>query len=214
MTTLLERYGLPPDQIEARSLAYVQAELGDQLPADPVPRAVAARMVYAAGDLALVESIQVHPAAAPAGLTALRARKPVVVDVRMLAVGVASGPLARLDCPVHVALGAPGAAERARAEGITRSAAGLALLASAWTDGIVAVGTAPTALLALLDLLDAGAAPPALVVATPVGFVAAAESKAELVRRDVPWITIVGTRGGAALAAAALNALARLALEG
>lgn len=209
----MARYGLRPDAIEARSLAHVEARLADRLPADPVERAVAARMVYAAGDLALVEAIRIALGAIPAALSALRGARPVIVDVRMLAVAVEGGPLARLGCRVETALMAPGAAEHARTEGITRTAAGLALLAPRWAGAVVAIGTAPTALLALLDLIDAGNPPPAAIIGTPVGFVAAAESKDELMRRAIPYVTVAGTRGGAALAAAALNALGRLALE-
>jgi precorrin-8X/cobalt-precorrin-8 methylmutase len=77
--------------------------------------------------------------------------------------------------------------------------------------GVVVIGTAPTALLAVLDLVDAGEVQPALIVGTPVGFTAAAEAKAELMGRSVPYVTVEGTRGGAALAAAATNALLRLA---
>jgi precorrin-8X/cobalt-precorrin-8 methylmutase len=212
VSTLLARYGLPPAAIEARSLAHVEARLANRLPAAPQERTVAVRMVYAAGDLGLVDAIRISPGAVAAALGALRAARPVVVDVRMLAVAVEGGPLARLGCPVQVALAAPGAAERARAEGTTRAAAGVARLASRWAGATVAIGTAPTALLALLDLLDAGSAPPAIIVGTPVGFVAAAEAKDELMRRAVPYVTVAGTRGGAALAAAALNALGRLAL--
>ena len=211
--TLLARYGLPPAEIAARSLAHVEAQLAARLPADPRERAVVVRMVYAAGDLELADAIRISPSAVVATLGALRDARPVVVDVRMLAVAVKDGPLARLGCPVQAALTATGAAERARADGITRSAAGLARLASRWAGGIVAIGTAPTALLALLDLVDAGRPPPAVVVGTPVGFVAAAEAKDELVRRAIPYVTVAGTRGGAALAAAALNALGRLALD-
>jgi precorrin-8X/cobalt-precorrin-8 methylmutase len=209
---LLARYALPPNEIEARSLAYVQAQLGDRLPADPGARAVATRVVYAAGDLALASALRLHPDAVPAAVAALRTGCPVVLDVRMLSVAVETGPLARLGCPLHVAIAAPGAADRARAQGTTRAAAGLELLAAHWAGAVVAIGTAPTALLALLDLLDAGAPPPAAIVGMPVGFVAAAESKDELTRRTVPYIALAGTRGGAALAAAALNALGHLAL--
>ncbi len=212
MGDLLARWGLPPDEIEARSLAYVEAALAERLPADPDARAVAVRMVYAAGDLTLAPGIHFHPCAVPAAVAALRARRPVVIDARMTAVAVEGGPLARLGCPLAVAVAAPGAAERARRDRTTRTAAGMALLAEQWAGGLVVVGTAPTALLALLDLVDAGASPPAAVVATPVGFVAAAEAKAELERRWLPCVLVRGTRGGAALAAAAVNALARLAL--
>lgn len=213
MTTLLARYGLPPDEIEARSLAHVETQLKTRLPSDPGARAVATRMIYATADLSLAPSIQFGGDLIAAAVGTLRSAQPVVVDVRMLAVAVEHGPLARLGCPVEVALQAPGAAERARADASTVTAAGMAILGPVWAGAIVAVGTAPSALLAMLDLVDAGSPPPAAVIATPVGFVAAAEAKHELTLRAIPYVTVLGTRGGAALAAAALNALGHLALQ-
>lgn len=210
--SLLARYGLPPAEIEARSLAYVEAQLADRLPCDPLARAVVVRMVYAAGDLALVDAIRVHPALGPAALGALRAGAPVVVDGRMVAAGLARPLLHRLGCPVQVAVAAPSAAERARALGTTRAAAGIALLAPLWAGGVVVIGTAPTALLMLLDLVAAGAPAPAAIIGTPVGFVAAAEASAALAATGLPHVTVLGTRGGAALAAAAFNALAARAV--
>jgi precorrin-8X/cobalt-precorrin-8 methylmutase len=209
---LLDRYGLPPAEIEARSLAWVESQLADRLPDHPDERAVAVRIVYAAGDLALFDALRIQPGAVAAAVGALRARRSVVVDVRMLGVAVETGPLARLGCHLFVGIAAAQAAERARIWGTTRSAAGMALLAAHWRDGLLAVGNAPTALLAVLDLLDAGCPPPAAIVGMPVGFVAAAEAKDELLQRGVPAITLAGTRGGAAVAAAAVNALGALAL--
>jgi precorrin-8X/cobalt-precorrin-8 methylmutase len=211
MGHLLARFGLPPAEIEARSLAYVESQLGDRLPAEPALRAVVARMIYAAGDLTLAEAVRFHPGVGEAAIAALCSGRPVVVDVRMVAVAIERGPLARLRCPLHVAVAAPGAAARARAAHATRAAAGMEQLAACWAGGLVAVGTAPTALLALLDLVDTGHPPPAAIVGVPVGFVGAAEAKAELCRRSIPYLTVLGTRGGAALAAAAINALAALA---
>jgi precorrin-8X/cobalt-precorrin-8 methylmutase len=106
------------------------------------------------------------------------------------------------DGPVHVAVEATTATT-----GTTRTAAGLRSLARQLDGGIAVIGNAPTALLTLLDMIDEGATQPALIIGTPVGFVAAAESKQALVERDVPHITIEGTRGGSAIAAAAMNAL-------
>src|SRR5205814_999254 len=88
---LLDRYGLPPADIEARSLAYVEAQLVDRLSDDPGERAVSVRVIYAAGDLALVEALRFQPGAVAAAVGALRARRPVVVDVRMLGAAVESG---------------------------------------------------------------------------------------------------------------------------
>ncbi len=212
MGRLLTQFSLPPKEIEARSLAYVEAQLGERLPTGPALRAVVVRMIYAAGDLTLIDALRFHPQVAEAAIAALCSGRPVVVDVRMVAVAVERGPLARLRCPLHVAVAAPEAAARALAAHTTRAAAGMEQLAACWAGGLVAVGTAPTALLALLDLVDAGHPPPAAVVGVPVGFVGAAEAKAELCRRAIPYLTVLGTRGGAALAAAAVNALAGLAL--
>ena len=104
----------------------------------------------------------------------------------------------------------PEVAARAQLEGTTRSVAAIRELAPHISGAVVAVGNAPTALLALLDLVDAGAVAPALVIGMPVGFVACAESKDELVRRDLPYISILGRRGGSSAAAATVNALLEL----
>jgi precorrin-8X/cobalt-precorrin-8 methylmutase len=98
-------------------------------------------------------------------------------------------------------------AARAQREGTTRSVAALRELAPHLNGAVVAIGNAPTALLALLDLVDQGLASPALIIGMPVGFVACPESKDELMRRPVPYITIPGRRGGSSAAAATVNAL-------
>jgi precorrin-8X/cobalt-precorrin-8 methylmutase len=112
--------------------------------------------------------------------------------------------------PVECTLDGDGVAAAARRRGITRSAAALDLWGAALTGAVVAIGNAPTALFRLLELLDEGAPRPALIVAMPVGFVGAAESKQALIDGDfgVPYIALAGRRGGSALAAATVNALA------
>jgi precorrin-8X/cobalt-precorrin-8 methylmutase len=175
-------------------------------------------MVYASGDLALAGLTRVHPDAVSAGLDAIRAGAAIVCDVRMVAAGLRPS-----DNPVHVAVEAASqichseqaCPERSRTggknplggRGATRSATGIQSLEKELDGGIAVIGNAPTALLALLDLVDDGRCQPALVIGTPVGFVAAAESKQELLKRDLPSITVEGTRGGSAVAAAAMNAL-------
>jgi precorrin-8X/cobalt-precorrin-8 methylmutase len=198
---LMARYGLPPEEIERRSLALVEAAIPSCSGWTSEARQIVKRMVYAGGDLALAGLAHVHQEAVEAGLDALHACAPIICDVRMVAAGLR--PCAS---PIHVAVDV-GVAEA----GVTRAAAGIRALQTELNGGIVVIGNAPTALLALLDLVDQGAGQPALVIATPVGFVAAAESKWELLRRDLPSITIEGTRGGSPLAAAALNALLILA---
>lgn len=209
--SLLARYGLPPGEIERLSLARLEAQAGAALPDEPRARHLARRVLYAAGDPALAPMLRVHPSAASAGVAALRAGAAVVVDVSMVAAGLPREALRRLGCPLVVAIDEPAAAPLAREAGITRSAAAFRLLAPRLGGAVVAIGNAPTALLELLDRLDAGSPPPAVIVGVPVGLVAAAESKDELTHRGVPYATVLGSRGGSPLAAAALNALVELA---
>lgn len=210
--TLVERYVLPPDEIERLSLRRVAAALGPAHQWPAPEREVIHRMVYAAGDPTIATLIRVHSDAVTAGLRALRAGHPIVVDVRMVEVALNHALTARLRCPIHCVIDAPAIAEEARARGLPRAAVAMRALVHEANDGVVVIGNAPTALLSLLDLVDAGAVRPALIIGTPVGFVAAAESKIELATRTVPFITIEGTRGGSALAAAAANALLRMAV--
>ena len=203
----MQRLALAPDEIERRSLALVEAAIPSCSGWTSDAREVVKRMVYAGGDLALAGLAHVHPDAVEAGVEALRAGAPIVCDVRMVAAG-----LRKCANPVHVAIDIPLPPQwERRGEGLTRSAKGMLASQELLNGGIAAIGNAPTALLALLDMVDEGRCQPALVIATPVGFVAAAESKQELLRRDLPAITVEGTRGGSPLAAAALNALLILA---
>ncbi|MFH1485915.1 MAG: precorrin-8X methylmutase, partial [Chloroflexota bacterium] len=107
----------------------------------------------------------------------------------------------------------PAVLELARTQHVTRSAAAMSYLSPLVPGAVVAIGNAPTALAALLDSLGKGLSPPALIVGTPVGFVGAAEAKAKLMERDIPHVTVEGTRGGSAIAASVVNALLRLAAE-
>jgi precorrin-8X/cobalt-precorrin-8 methylmutase len=110
-----------------------------------------------------------------------------------------------------VMLNDPAVPDLAQHLATTRSAAAVELWRDRLANAIVVIGNAPTALFRLLELLDAGAPKPAAIIATPVGFVGAAESKAELHRapRGIPYLTLLGRRGGSAIASAALNAIAK-----
>ncbi len=219
--SLLERYRLPPDRIEGESFGRAErmlAEAGVSLPEDGAERQVLLRLVHAAGDIGLAREVTWSPGAVAAGVAALRRGAPVFVDVRMAAAGVGAGLAARLGCRVECLLDRPGADELARRLELTRAAAGVLAAGPALEGAVVAVGNAPSALLALLDLAD-GRAPvpglgrvrPALVVGMPVGFVHAAEAKDELRSRDLLYVTLPGPRGGTPLAVATVNALLRLA---
>jgi precorrin-8X/cobalt-precorrin-8 methylmutase len=205
--SLVEKYALLPDEIDRESLKMVQASLPTTLSLAPQEHYVLCRIVRAEGDPAIAESVRFSDGAVEQGLEALRAGAAVVTDVRMVEMGISKALLRRRGIDTHCMIDAPQVAERAQREGTTRSVAAVRELAPLMNGSIVAVGNAPTALLALLDLVDAGEVAPALVLGMPVGFVACAESKDELVQRDVPHIAITGRRGGSSAAAATVNAL-------
>lgn len=209
----MERYGVRPADIETQSLLIVEELVpAGLLPSDAGARAVAKRMIHASGDPDIAAHIRVPPGAVEAGLAALRRGAPIYTDVRMVSVGINAKASGRLGNAVTCLMSDPRVPEKARQEGITQAAAGVRLHRDQLSGSIVVIGNAPTALLALLDLVDEGSGRPALVIGTPVGFVNAAESKDELWKRDLPCITLLGSRGGSAVAAAATNALLQLAV--
>jgi precorrin isomerase len=197
-----------PAEIYRRSFATLRAEADlSGLAPDLVP--LAERLIHACGMLDLVEDLIASADLAAAAKAALAAGAPVLTDCEM----VASGVIRRLlpaDNPVVCTLNEPGVAERARRAATTRSAAAVELWRPRLAGAVVAIGNAPTTLFRLLEEIDAGAPRPAAVLAFPVGFVGAAESKAALAEdpRGLAFVTLRGRRGGSALAAAAVNALA------
>ena len=208
--SLVEQYALLPDEIDRESLKMVQADLPSGLSLNPREHFVLCRIVRAEGDPAIAESVRFSPGAVEKGIEALRAGADVVTDVRMVEMGISKVWLSRRQVATRCLIDVPQVAARAQLEGTTRSVAAIRELAPHISGAVVAVGNAPTALLALLDLVDAGAVAPALIIGMPVGFVACAESKDELVRRDLPYISILGRRGGSSAAAATVNALLEL----
>jgi precorrin-8X/cobalt-precorrin-8 methylmutase len=184
--------------IEAESYRIL-AERVDLGRFGPLAAAVVARVIHASADLEYAETMVVNGAAVEAGVAALAAGAPVVVDVEMVRHGITA-----VDARCYLPASAPVVT--------TRSAAGMARAAERHPDAaVVVVGCAPTALDEVVRLSDAGMFRPALVIGLPVGFVGAAESKARLRASGLAAITNVGEKGGSAVAAAAVNALIRLA---
>jgi precorrin-8X/cobalt-precorrin-8 methylmutase len=212
--TLLQKYGLEPDEIDRLSLEMVDDVMPPLTHLTKGERYVVSRIVRAEGEPQIVDSIKFSPGAVEAGLEAIKSSAQIVTDVRMVEVGTSKAMLKLSGNPIITLIDAPNVAELAKAEGITRSAAAIRELAPKISGAVVAVGNAPTALLALLDLVDEQKVSPALIIGMPVGFVACAESKQELVQRSVPYVTILGNRGGSSAAAATLNALLTIATKG
>jgi len=212
--TLLQKYGLEPDEIDRLSLEMVDDVMPPLTHLTKGERYVVSRIVRAEGEPQIVDSIKFSPGAVEAGLEAIKSSAQIVTDVRMVEVGTSKAMLKISGNPIITLIDTPNVAEVAKAEGITRSAAAIRELAPKISGAVVAVGNAPTALLALLDLVDEQKVSPALIIGMPVGFVACVESKQELVQRSVPYITILGNRGGSSAAAATLNALLTIATQG
>ena len=201
-----------PRDIEAESFRRIEALVGaHNLP--PAVWFVVRRMIHTAADLDYLQTVRVHPEAIAAGVEALRQGKPLFTDTRMLLAGIAGGRLDRLGVKPFCLMADPEVAKEAVRQGTTRAAAALEAALPRLAGGVVAIGNAPTALMRLLELLEAGAPPPALVIGLPVGFVNAAEAKELLNRQNYPFITALGPKGGSAVAAAVVNALAIMALE-
>ena len=202
-----------PEAIEPLSLSRIAAEAGE-LPWSGAEAQMATRIAYAVGDASVLADFACSPGAVQAGVEALRRGAPIIADVRMVLTGIDHARTRRLSVEVRTGIDDPEVARIARERGITRSAQAMLSYGSDLDGAIVAIGNAPTALLALLDMVDAGIVRPAVILGFPVGYVAAAESKDELVQRDVPYITMRGRRGGTPMAVAAANTLLRMATEG
>ena len=194
--------------IYARSFAMIRAE-ADLARFQGTAERVVVRMIHACGMTDLPRDVEASPDFAQAGEAALKAGAPILCNVRMVADGVTRARLPA-DNRVICTLSDPRVPDLAAAMNTTRSAAAMELWREHLPGSVVAVGNAPTSLFRLLELLDEGVPPPAAVIGIPVGFVGAAESKEALARDGrVPFIVVHGRRGGSAMTAAAINALAQ-----
>ncbi len=196
-----------PDAIYAASFATIRKEAALERFSPSIAH-VAERVIHACGMVDVADDLLFSDDAAYAGRTALLSGAPVFCDAEMVRQGIIRRLLPK-DNDLVCLIGHESVAAHAKAISSTRSAAQVDLWGERMAGSVVAIGNAPTALFRLLERLDERAAKPALILGFPVGFVGAAESKAELVAnaRGVPFITVRGRRGGSAMAAAAVNAL-------
>ena len=193
-------------EIYRRSFATIRAETDlTGLPED-VAR-VTVRMVHACGQVDLVEDLAYSPDVVARAREALDAGAPVFCDAEMVASGVTRRRLPE-DNDVVCSLNDPRTPGLAAELGTTRTAAALELWRDRLGGAVVAIGNAPTALFHLLEMVAAGAPRPAAVLGIPVGFIGAVESKAALAASDLEFLVVRGRRGGSAITAAAVNAIA------
>ncbi|TSE01630.1 precorrin-8X methylmutase [Skermania sp. ID1734] len=193
-------------EIYRQSFATIRAEADlAGLPAD-VER-VAVRMIHACGDVGIAADVAYTPGAVAAARAALHSGAPILCDAQMVASGITRK---RLPCDNDVVCLLSDARTPVIAEqlGTTRSAAAVELWRDRLGGAVVAIGNAPTALFHLLDMIAHGAPRPAAIVGGPVGFIGAAESKEAVIATDLDYVLLRGRRGGSAITAAAVNAIA------
>jgi precorrin-8X/cobalt-precorrin-8 methylmutase len=184
----------------------------DRVPGDAERLAV--RMIHGSGQVDLVDDLVIHPDVVKLGRAALEAGAPILCDATMVATGVTAGRLPAAN-DVHCFLNDPAVPALAKEWGTTRTAAAVSLWEPLLEGSVVAIGNAPTALFHLLEMLIDGAPRPAAIIGCPVGFIGAAESKQALVDLatehgiEIPFVTVLGRRGGSAMTSSALNALAQ-----
>lgn len=192
-------------EIYRQSFATIRAEADlERFPADVA--AVVVRLIHTCGQVDLTDHVAFTPDVVAVTRAALESGCPVLCDSSMVAAGIT-----RLTGNEVVSLVAdPRAPDLAQRRGITRSAAGVELWADRMAGAVLAIGNAPTALFRLLELIDEGVPAPVAVLGGPVGFVGSAQSKQELVDhpRGMDYLVVMGRRGGSAMAAAAVNAIA------
>lgn len=215
LTPPTRRYEYTPtgDAIYDESFAMIRAEIDvSRFPDDA--ENIVVRMVHGCGQTDLVDDIEIHPHLVSAARAALQAGSPILCDANMVAQGVTRARLPK-DNDVLCLVRDPLATELAGEWGTTRSAAAVSLWHHLTEGAVVGIGNAPTALFHLLEIIADGGPKPAAIIGIPVGFVGAAESKQALsafaaeTGIDIPFLTVHGRRGGSAITASALNALAQ-----
>lgn len=195
-------------EIYRQSFATIRAEADLAHFPDDVA-GVVVRLIHTCGQVDVTEHVAYTDDVVTRARAALDAGAPVLCDSSMVASGITRSRLPA-DNEVVSLVADPGAADLAARLGSTRSAAGVDLWADRLGGAVLAIGNAPTALFRLLELIDEGAPVPAAVLGGPVGFVGSAQSKQELIDRPrgMSYLVVTGRRGGSAMAAAAVNAIA------
>lgn len=201
---------MKPQEIEQQSFEIIDREAGEHDFSEEA-WSVVRRMIHTSADFEYIDSVRISPFALEAGVAAIRSGKHVITDTNMVKSGIRRQEIEKFGGSVQCLITDPSLADLAEARGITRAKAAVDAATEIMEGGIYVIGNAPTALLRLLELMEAGQANPALVIGLPVGFVNAAESKAQLCQTDFAHISNQGRKGGSNLAASVVNALIVLA---
>ncbi|MEH7307428.1 precorrin-8X methylmutase [Neobacillus drentensis] len=202
-----------PDKIYDHSFAIIKEEMGEHSFTDE-QWLVVRRVIHASADFELGRSMIFTPDAIEAGIHSILAGRHVVADVQMIESGSGRKRFQKHGGDLHCYIADEDVSKEAKAQGTTRAIISMQKATRLHVGGIYAIGNAPTALLELIRLIKDGVAKPDLIIGMPVGFVSAAESKAELaVLEGIPFITNAGRKGGSTVTVAALNAISIMADE-
>jgi len=201
-----------PKEIESLSFKIIDREAGDHGFSDsqwPIVK----RMIHASADFEYMETVRFHPRAVESGINAIRQGKPILTDTRMAQAGIRKEAVHRFGGSVICLIDVQSVMKIAAKTGTTRAKVAVDEAIDHMEGSIYVVGNAPTALIRLVELAEQKRINPALIVGFPVGFVNAAESKAALMKLDIPYITNVGRKGGSSVAASVVNALLHMAAQ-
>ncbi|WP_031483751.1 precorrin-8X methylmutase [Maridesulfovibrio frigidus] len=203
-----------PSDIEKKSFEIIDSEVPEPRKFQGVEWQIARRMVHTTADFELIDLVRFHPKAIENGLESIRSGCTIVTDTEMAKCGIPVRRMVPLACEVRCLINDPEVIATAKTNSTTRAHAALELAADKIKPAIHVIGNAPTALIRLVRLIESGKMEvPALIVGMPVGFVNAAESKAMLMDcGNLPYISVEGRKGGSALAACVINALAEVVL--
>ncbi|MCK5423625.1 MAG: precorrin-8X methylmutase, partial [Deltaproteobacteria bacterium] len=163
-------------------------------------------------DFDLVHATKFHPEAISKGIAALRKGAPIITDTKMVKAGISLKRLRKYKTKILCAISHPEVIKEAKLSGKTRASVAMQKMSSLMGGSIVAIGNAPTALFEILELAEKESQIPSLIIGVPVGLVGASESKEMLMKKDIPYITVRGEKGGSPLAVSIINGLAVLAL--
>lgn len=195
-----------PSQIEVRSMEIIRSEL--KVPLPPENEAVILRAIHTTADFDYAENLCFSPKAVELGVDALRRGTDIVTDTTMAMSGINKRVLTKFGGQIHNFIADPEVAAQAKALGVTRASVSMERAAALGKPLIYAIGNAPTALVRLYELWQAGTLPaPSLIIGVPVGFVNVVEAKELTMEMDCPWIVARGRKGGSNVAAAICNAL-------
>lgn len=201
---------MKPQEIEDLSFQIIEDEAGDH-GFDQKEWPIVRRVIHTSADFEYLDTIRFHPEAIQNGIKAIQNGCKIFTDTNMARVGTRKKEIVEFGGSVDCLIAKDAVAEKARKDGTTRALAAVDTVCDDLNGGIYVVGNAPTALLRLVELIRDKKVSPALIIGFPVGFVNAAESKEELMKLDIPYISNKGRKGGSNVAAAIINALAIMA---